>query len=164
MGLRSFSMSLWVFVTQPAGMFDNAVYKGGGSNLLPGYDVEIGTGDWRFDIGDGVHNVYPSLGVGSTHEGAWVQLAAVIDRSTQMFTGYVNGAAVAAIDISAIGSIDSPDDLQLGTQLDPYRGLLDELRLYDHALTPDWIMTEYVNLASPGQLVSVGPAQRATTP
>jgi hypothetical protein len=153
MGTRSYSLSLWANTTTPAGMFDTALNKGGGSDPMPGYDVEIGANAWRTDIGDGTTALYAMF---TTVHGSWVHLVGVADRSIQTLSGYTNGVLSDSISVAPIGSIDSSYPLVLGDTANPFAGLLDELRIYDHALTPAWIAAEYRNLSDPGFAV-LGP-------
>jgi MSHA biogenesis protein MshQ len=153
MGTRSYSVSMWVNVNTSIGMFDMPMYKGGGDATTPGYDVEIGTSAWRTDIGDGTTANYAMF---TTVRGAWVHLVGVADRSTQTLSAYTDAVLSDSISIATIGSIDSPQPLGFGDVSNPFVGVLDELRIYDHGLTPAWIAAEYRNLTDPSFAV-LGP-------
>jgi len=52
------------------------------------------------------------------------------------------------------GSFSTAEPLCLGVGL---AGIVDEPRVYDHALSADWIAVEYANFARRDQLLSIGP-------
>ncbi len=160
MGSGSFSISLWVLKTTSANQFDMPLYKGGASGPNPGYDIEIGSQAWRIDISDGSTGKLAIFSPTPLY-GTWKHLVGVCDRGVNQLSAYVDGALQNQIDISSIGSIDSPLDLEVGHSTYPIAGIVDEIRIYDHALTPEWIAAEHANLATPAAFVSVGPEEPA---
>ena len=163
-GTQSFSFSVWVDVTQSVGMYDIPIYKGGGSPCDNGYDMELGTHPWKTGIADGSQKAEITFGMESQFLGGWVQLVTVVDRGSSLLVGYVNGAAVPSTDISAIGSVDSTTSFRISdAQSAPFNGLIDEPRVYNRALSADWVALEYANLARRSQTVTFG-AQETQTP
>ncbi|HTR51092.1 MAG TPA: LamG-like jellyroll fold domain-containing protein [Kofleriaceae bacterium] len=160
-GASSYSISMWVSVTTPAGAFDTPLYKGGGDDPTSGYDFELGTHEWRSDLGDGTTSLYAGLDNGTMFTGTWTQLVAVGDRAAHTLDGYANGVLVQSIDISAIGSAASALDLVISPAAHPFRGALDEVRIFDHAVDTAWVVADYENLAAPATFVQIGSAEPA---
>lgn len=161
-GTSSFSYGVWVRVTQSAGPFDMPMYKGGASAGNAGYDLELGTGGWTAYISDGTDVEGVSFGSESQLLGAWVHLVAVVDREAQLLRAYRDGVERATTDIAHLGATDSAHPLDAGTNTTgnyPFRGELDEPRVYARALSPAWIAAEHANLSDPAAFVVVGAEQ-----
>ena len=147
-GSNPYSYGAWVFVTSSQTGFDVVFYKGAGSSIDPGYDIELGSATWATWICDGSGNIVSgSFGQDTLLMNKWVHLVAVVDRATQRFRIYTNGVEVAATLISSVGSTTSAMTVALGRPSYPLAGLIDEMRVYKTALSPQWIGAEYRNLA-----------------
>ena len=155
MGTTSFSYSMWLKVATPQAAFDTPFWKGGTSNGEIGFCILTGTGTWHAKIHDGTHFSDPILGDQTTFANHWVHVAAVLDRGAQTFTAYANGAMAESQSSAQIGTLDNSLAFDLGRPHNdfPYKGLLDEVRVYNHVLTGEWIAAEHANLADPGFVV-----------
>jgi hypothetical protein len=157
-GTTSFSYSIWVNVTTPAGAYDQPLRKGGGNAPNPGYDFELGTGTWWAGVADGTTIAYAGFDSTSDLLDRWIQLTAVLDRSAGEVRVYTN-AILRDTRPLPVGSLTSTNNALLVSfpQADDwFRGMLDEIRLYHGALDPAWIQTEYRNIADPTSFVVVG--------
>ena len=154
MGTSSFSYSMWLNVATPNSTFDTPFWKGGTSNGEIGFCILTGT-TWYAKIHDGTHFADPSLGTQAAFANKWIHVAAVLDRGAQTFTAYANGAMVNSQSTTTIGTLDNSLDFDLGRTHNnfPYKGLIDEVRLYRTVLTPEWIAAEHSNLADPSFVV-----------
>lgn len=158
-GLADFSYSAWVLVETSAGPYDLAFHKGGSSIGTPGYDLELGTDEWEALLSDGTSNPGVVLGMESELAGRWVQLAIVVDRSRGELRGYADGVLADTADLSAFGSLDTPLPVSFSRTGYPFRGSLDEVRIYREAVSDAWIASEHANLARRDEVVLVGAAE-----
>ena len=155
-GTQSFAYSVWLKSSGTVDMYDNPFFKGGTSTNNPGYCLMTGTfNPWIGKLHDGNAFVEIELTQATTLD-AWLHMVIVLDRSTTPAKGrgYVNGIMQSEINVT-LGSLNTTRELSLGAGSGGalYHGLLDEVRIYNTALTADWIATEYANLAVPGFLM-----------
>jgi hypothetical protein len=145
-GSGSFSYGLWLYATGSAGSYDMPWTKGGGCVGCRGYDMEFGTGSWTTYIGDG-DEVNTSLVSASPILNAWTHVMVVVDRPASKHNTYVNGALVTSDNISAtFGSVDTTTHANIGaatTGNHPFLGLIDDVRVYNRALTADEVALLY---------------------
>jgi hypothetical protein len=158
-GTRSFSYSVWVNVTTSVGMFDLPFHKGGSSLSEPGYDFELGTGPWHACLSDTDSVPCVSFGDEPGFLGHWVHLTAVVDRAAGKLSAFADRSLVASLDISTLGSIDTTFALTFGVGMDPFHGVLDEVRIYTATLSASWIVAEYDNAMSRDAFIAIGPAE-----
>jgi len=161
-GTNPFSYGAWVFVTSSQTAYDMVFYKGGASASDAGYDIELGTNSWTSYICDTSSNIVGAVfGQEVTLLNRWVHLVAVVDRATQRFRLYTDGAEVTALPISTVGTTTSAMTVALGRPQYPLQGTIDEMRVYKTALSPQWIGAEYRNLAPATRdaFRTVGPEQ-----
>lgn len=155
----SFAISAWVRVTMPVGLFDTVLSKGG-SNAAPGYDLELGQGAWTAGLSDGAADVLASFGEGDGLSDRWVQLAVVVDRPNSALRTYVDGQLATSATIPVgFGSVNASAPLELGQSTNQYRGVLDEVRIYNTSRSPAWFQVEHRLLAAPQDTLSIGPQQ-----
>jgi hypothetical protein len=150
-GTDSFSYSLWVFQDANLGQFDTPFFKGGTSSGEPGYCWLLGDA-WSAKLHDGVEQSEASLGSGSQFHDRWVHLVAVIDRGASQITAYADGGAVIDFALLDVGTLSNNEQLEIGrtdTASGPFAGLIDEVRIYNVALTPDWIHADHANGLDP---------------
>lgn len=159
-GTRSFSYSVWVDVTQSVGLYDIPFHKGGSSLMQHGYDIELGTGPWNANISDGVTVANATFGMETDLLGRWTQLVVVVDRAAAQLRTYRDGALVTTHDIAGVGSLDTTLPLSFSVATYPFHGGLDEVRIYNAALSASWIATEHENLAAPALLFTVGSTEQ----
>ncbi len=70
---------------------------------------------------------------------------------------YTNGTQSGFASIAGFASINSSMPLEIGDPVYRFAGSLDELRIYDHALSPAWVAAEYRNLTDPAGFAALGP-------
>ncbi|HUS28892.1 MAG TPA: LamG domain-containing protein [Kofleriaceae bacterium] len=154
-GMSSFSFEAWAFVptqpTVPQVLFE----RGGFTDGVAGFDLEIGNGNWRGYIADASTTLSAELG--AVTPGKWSHLVVVVDRKASLMAAYADGAIQTTTAITLGPSINPTRPLCLGgfTSYE-YRGGLDEVRIYNVALSSRWIAAEHDNLASPSTFVIAG--------
>jgi hypothetical protein len=143
LGTGSFSYSLWVQVSQSAGAYDMPIWKGGSSQSAPGFDMELGTGGWTANLADGVNSLSVTFGNETLNE--WVLLTAVVDRSAKQFLAYKNGALVATSALGSLGSVSSSEPARIGasTQGFSFKGIIDDVRVYNRVLSLNEVLSLY---------------------
>lgn len=154
-GMESFSWSLWVYVEASANEFDLPWHKGGATSSQNGYCNVLGTSDWRIGLSDG-SLVLTHFGLENEFLGRWAYLTAVVDREQNEVRTYADGQLEDRDDLSGTGSLSTDDDATISRPLDPFRGLVDEVRVYKRALSDDWIATEHANLSAPLDFLAIG--------
>lgn len=155
---QSFTFSAWINASRFVGAYDMPVYKGGSSQSGTGFNMSLGTGEWRADISDGTHTAaMQSEYVQPGQVATWYQLVTVIDRDMNTVRSYVNGSATDTASLTGWGSFATTQPMCLSRPADLYAGLIDEVRVTAQALSPDWIEVEHINLARPQDLIKVGP-------
>lgn len=140
--LRSFTYMAWINKTGNARGFDMPISHGGGSANATGYNIECGTGQCRASISDdsGQPAVYAMLAPdGDNLIGQWVLLTVVVDRDLRQLRTYFNGAKVTTVDISTTGSLTPKVNLQIGGSLWPFMGLVDDVSIWNRALSENEI-------------------------
>ncbi len=149
-GMQSFTYSVWVRIDRAVGSWDMPWYKGGASAGDHGFDMELGTSDWRGGISDGSIIRTGRFGFDPSFDGRWAHLVAVIDRPANAFVLYADGTAVDRVDITGLGSVDTDGAAYIGLERYPVLGRIDEVRLHRRALTADEVAVEHDNLIDPG--------------
>ncbi len=143
-GNNSFSYSLWVNVPSSATSYDMPISKGGWSASAGGYDMELGTGGWLACISDTSNIACPAFGNEVLNQ--WMLLTVVVDRGANVVKTYENGALTEIIGIAGFGSVSNGISAHLGKGTHAFKGLLDDVRIYNHALTDNEIFNIYSGL------------------
>ena len=140
-GVGSFTFSVW-YKADAAGATQVLLVKGLTSGH-DGYEILLHLGQLRFDLqgsGASAFNITtpePSAGV-------WHHVAGVLDRVTNTASLYVDGVLADSEDVSHVGNLDNPVSLGIGalnregavgSPVQFFNGKIDELRLYNNALT-----------------------------
>jgi hypothetical protein len=132
-GFGSFSYGMWVYVYDDRGPWDMAWYKGGSSANDPGYDMELGSGNWAAYVSDGT--TIRSVAMNSGVYGQWVHLFVVVDRLAKRMFLYANGALQSSTDITLLtGSVSTSNEAWIGSPGYPLHARIDEVRVYSRAL------------------------------
>ena len=141
----SFSISLWMKSTQSGGGdagFGLIVDKRRNNDgIYQGYSIEDNSGLLIGRIRDASANDVPVFSTTNVNDGKFHHIVYVVDRSTQTSKLYVDKTLQATASTSSVGSIDSSVNLLFGgqdppnTQIDFYSGVLDQVRIYDKALS-----------------------------
>jgi hypothetical protein len=159
-GVGSFSVGLWVNVTQSEGPYDMVIDKGGDTNI-PGYCLTLGTSNWLVELSDGPSVPTARFGAETELLGHWNHLVAVIDREAGELRAYVNSTLAATTSIAMLGSLDTTNPFSIGSPTAAYlfKGVVDEVRVYKQALSASWIAAEYRNVTARSSFVVFGPEQ-----
>jgi hypothetical protein len=132
--LQSFTISVWVNVGTPAGLYDCPWWRGGSSTSYAGYDIELGTAPWHVGLSDGVDVV---LGTFPEVRDRWVLLTAVVDRDAATLSLYEDSALVDS-DAMSLGTLAQTRTAKIGDTVGGMAvmaGLVDDVRVYDRALS-----------------------------
>src|SRR5262249_33695339 len=149
-GTGSFSYAMWVyeFSTTPLGSWDMPWWKGGSSLGRVGFDMELGSSDWYANISDGtncMHGVFSATPIYDT----WVHLVAVVDRAAGQLKVYKDGAFVTQTALGSFGSVSSTWSagvgaaVEGGTPSSQFHGKIDDVRIYNYALSAAEVSTLY---------------------
>lgn len=145
-GMSSFSYMVWIKKTGNAGTFDMPIWKGGNGIGVAGFDMECGStsaGCLAF-VSDGLGQPSSIRSARFTWNsssliGRWVLLTAVVDRDRKQLRAYLDGALVTTTDISTVGSVTSNYNLQIGSFRNPVMGNIDDVSIWNKALTENEI-------------------------
>jgi WD40 repeat protein len=149
-GRRDFSIELWVQwraltpsndISAPSAVFigcDEGNGPGRGHKWFFGY----GDGFLNFHIGNGTKGGFYAKADFSPDLDQWYHLA--VTRSRGTFTIYVNGAPVASEkDDIIIPNPDAPLTIGQAEGIGFFSGLIDEVAIYDRALSPDEVKARW---------------------
>ncbi len=160
LGTSDFTVAAWI---RPGESRRGPIVAMGGALGAPGWLLSIeGRGVLRLQtIGFDVPTTVVSSGPDAIKAGDWQHVAAVGNRATKETRLYVNGYLVGRGTIGS-GSVDLPTaSLMLGRTPagQPYRGELDEVRIYHRALEH----REVQGLVEPGKQFVKAPPRRPET-
>ncbi|NTU46675.1 DUF2341 domain-containing protein [Candidatus Roizmanbacteria bacterium] len=162
MGTNPFTISAWVKST-PNGATQSIVSKFGNNTVATryGYDMVVSSnGNFGIEIRT-VNGVYASTVYGATtntsfNDGMWHHVVAVTDRTsyTNMYVDgkkqNTNSTGLAGLYDGGSVDISNTNTLQIGRQKDyggnfyyPFLGSIDEVKVYNYALTADEIKEDY---------------------
>ncbi|MFI1772801.1 LamG-like jellyroll fold domain-containing protein [Thalassobellus citreus] len=164
----SFSISFWMQATPsllPQG--SNSVYllcKGSfGTNTSTGstgkrYNIEFKGGQFRFAVDDNVTKKELSSDGAPFFTGNWEHVVVMRDVTAHKLRVYLNGVFIKDLDETGVTGIAEVSDFILGnigelellngTSPAPYKGKLDELKVFNHALSASDVTTLYQNSLS----------------
>lgn len=161
---QSFSIEGWIKVNGlPTNYnFGSIMFRGDDRGGLDPYQLDITkNGDLQFGI-DNASNQGISI-VAPIATGQWVHVAATLDDATGAMTLYENGTVVAQVTttIRPFATLDPTQEPGVGignsNALDnydvPFNGLIDELSVYNRALTPGEVLDIY-KAGSSGKVIS----------
>lgn len=149
-GTNSFSYGLWVYVSNSAGNFDMPWWKGGATVATAGYDMELGNSTWDLGLTDGderVQGIFSSSPI--FHR--WVHLYAVVNRDLGVVLAYRDGVQVDSDSIATLGSVSTTALATVSGDSSgafPFKGSIDDVRVYNRALTPSEVKRLYNQGAS----------------
>jgi hypothetical protein len=138
------TVAAWININSFKNTFAGVVHKGTRTDFNDeAYSLQFWSGNkiyWGITTASGAHPNVQSPAAPPT--GTWVHVLGTWDSSAMKL--YVNGALVASG--PGVESIRSPGAFNIGAQLDgsPYYGfdgLIDDVRVYNRALTPDEVTT-----------------------
>lgn len=149
----SFTIIYWMKFTETdyGGQDHVIVSKGdyGGGNPSTGFFSSgvNGAGKVNFLLSDG--SSFPQLeSDGAYNDGTWHQVACVLDNSADYVYLYVDGAVIKSQFVSFGGSFSNSNSLLIGSLLNNsslgfyYRGSIDEIAIYNRALSASEILNQ----------------------
>ena len=151
----SFTISMWVKIPSNTYIYANGadcylIHKGTfEANTGKWYGLQLKDGRLVFGIDDGVNkgSVEVTLtGANDLFDNTWKHIVAVRDVPNKTISLYLNGvkvSQVANVKTTGIGQADK--DLVIGNSAEqnPYRDLMDDVRIYDNALSDADIYSIY---------------------
>ena len=148
-GTSDFTLSAWIKTTSSA----SPMIIAGKYNAFPLYNISMDSGVFNARIAYDVDNSYFSSDGSAINNGAWHYVVAVFSRSGNM-TRYVDGSVYgSAIDISGMQgmNIDNSNTFRVGATVGQYfAGSIDEVHVYNRALTATEITAYYNAYTTPG--------------
>lgn len=174
---NSFSVSLWVKLTSGNSNYNSAVGKDcyliqKGQFTDPGgkwYGIQLRDSSLTFAIDDAVLKSSISVSVKKAtpyyiFNNNWANIVAIRDITSKQIKLYINGTLAASGSYSTTGAIGKLLPLLIGNSLEnkPFHDLMDDVRLYNYALSP----AEIASLVSGTPLVTkaTNPAPANGTP
>ena len=140
---ESVTVSAWV-KTNAAGVYQNIVDKHDGSNIRP-YELQITSANvFRFSLWDGTN--YPiAEGTTEVEIGKWYHAVGIRDRAQDRVLLYIDGVLEASVDDTITDSVSTDTPVAIGERLRTlyFNGLIDDVRIYNYARTPDEIRLDY---------------------
>ncbi len=150
-GAGNFSFTLWAKLDQTASMSGNVAWdmaigkrQTGSNGYYIGANRDMGESNeagFKFMLGSATRVDTPYL---LAPLGEWVLVSAVLDRDQNVHKISVNGGSTWATATPPTGPIAPAQDLSMGFDIGPdnywFHGIIDEVRLYDTALTDTEVM------------------------
>jgi hypothetical protein len=156
-GMESFAYGAWVFISQPSGNADRPLNKGAGNANNPGFNYELGTGAAVSNISDGAGRADSAVIAGFTLGlGRWTLLTTTVDRPAQTMRVFVDGVEdTFEVIPDLFASTSGPSPLCFSNAAQPFKGLLDEVRIYRGVQPAEWYRAEASNLLERDLFVKV---------
>jgi len=142
---KSFSVSAWLKSTQ-SGVGDSAFgwivdHRLNNDGIYAGYTVGDYSGIIQARIRDNAAHDVPVYSDTNINDGRWHHVVFVVDRLAQEERLYIDNNLEDSANTSSVGNINTGFDLHLGgttypgTPLNFFDGTLDDVRIYDKALS-----------------------------
>ncbi|QDH80543.1 T9SS type A sorting domain-containing protein [Echinicola soli] len=154
---HSFAISMWLKSTDGSSQ-SYLIHKGtfsanestGGTGQW--YGIEIKDGDLRFAIDDNHDKTQLSTSASPIFTGEWVHLVAMRDTEEDVLRLYINGEEIKEVGDGTDLSIGQEEPIILGNSNGfgtPFRGNIDEVRLYNKSLSAQEVLELYHTLPTP---------------
>jgi len=155
-GEGEYSVEAWIKApTQPAGWWLHTIYAKGGTNWKAGYLIAV-RGD-KDAAGMGGFGVLVSREGGGTEtytdenvdDDEWHHVVGVFSRSSGEIKAYIDGKLEQAVAADKTIDLSTPAEARIGrssqqsSDADWYSGCIDEVRLYNKALSDEEIRQNY---------------------
>ncbi len=159
----SFTLSMWVNADSTNGFASPVTSRDDTPGSVHGYLVYNDSGgNWNFWTGTGgPSGAWNTMPGGPVEIGSWTHLAVSYDDTSQTKRLYVNGSLAASNSAANLYSPNGPqsENLHIGSGADSggsffFDGLIDDVALWNHALTPAEI-ADVMNNGVPGGPPSV---------
>jgi hypothetical protein len=154
----SFTLALWANADSTAGFSSAITSRDDDGSSVNGYIIyNDSSGRWNFWTGGGgPAGSWPQLPGPAVEIGSWVHLALSYDAGSQTLRSYVNGRLVSSVSGPGLYSPNGPqrENLHIGSGADNggafyFDGLIDDLALWDEALSPAQVQ-DVMNNGVPG--------------
>jgi hypothetical protein len=156
MAQSDLSLEAWVKAsTQPGGLWLNTIFAKGGTNWNAGYLIAV-RGDSDATFVGGLTTLVSAAGGGTeTHteknidDNGWHHVVGVFSRSSGEIRGYIDGKLEQSTGADANLNIGTEAEARLGrssqqsASADWYAGLIDEVRVYNKALSNDEVKQNF---------------------
>ncbi len=112
----------------------------------------------RLVNGIGTSSFVPRFSAATLGDTNWHHIAGTWDGAAQnlFLDGAASGAAIPRPAPSyALANLVRIGDANTGSEISPFNGTIDEVRVSDIARSPDWITAEYNNISSPSTFLSI---------
>ncbi len=142
-----FTVMAWIQVDPSASHIQTVVANGPGNHISDGWKLFINTSDEPksrrlvFECGNGTQGGKASSPIHVVDFGRWVHVAAAVDRVDKTAQLFVDGRE-SSERMNIVGDFAAQAPMRAGTMTDikhGFRGEIDDIRLYDHAMTADQI-------------------------
>ncbi len=141
-GTGSFSYMAWVNLTAGGSTTQKIIMKGGTGPTTPGYELLFSSGAVRAAVSDGTARPVAPFTM-ELRDGTWHHVAAVVNRSSNFLILYVDGVQRAQTSIAGGGSVSTTQPLRFSLATSPLLGKIDEVLVYNRALTGSEITDVY---------------------
>ncbi len=140
-GVSNFSVSFWVKKNTEA--TQGSFISKNSSTDLPGWTFyQHGANMLALLISDGSVS-YDAVYGPAINDNIWRHIVGVVNRSENTLYIYINGVQIQSAAITITGSVTNAYSLNMGSQWGSIHGLLDDLRLYNRALSAAEILALY---------------------
>ncbi|MGS2741267.1 LamG-like jellyroll fold domain-containing protein [Sinomicrobium sp. M5D2P17] len=166
---QSFSISLWMKATAPtesAYLVHKGTFAKDETTGATGkwYGIEIKEGDIRFAVDDDITKTQVSADAAPFFTGEWVHLVVVRDTDGQKLKLYRDGELLNEVTDNTLETIGQTDPVIIGNSSDlntPFRGDLDEFRMFNYGLSQQEILELYQTEPTPLQTRAPHPSDAA---
>lgn len=156
-GTGAFTLSTWVRTSSPTnGIIIDTSTTPSTFNQMKRLAIENNGKNIAFYVRSSGGNPDLTINVG-LNDGNWHYVVGTYDSNVRKL--YFDGSLVGS-DTSAIGNTDTAQPWRMGSALGgsvPFTGLMDEVAIYNKALSESEIKQLYSGLVSPGQLATIKP-------
>lgn len=143
------TVSVWLNMSATALNPNTPAITGKGNNnaVSAGYRFTMSsTGGVNFNVSDGSTGTKLRSSAGTYADGAWHLVTGVVDRAANKIYLYIDSAPAVYTDITGVGSLDNNSEsytVGIPGASTPwaFSGLLDDLRVYNRALSPQEVST-----------------------
>ncbi len=166
------TLEAWVKPSTVDNVWQDVIYKGNDNYYLEATSTHSGNsiGGGQFGAGESYGE---AIGTGALAASTWSHLAVTYDAVTRTLLLYVNGVQVSSKTTNGGGILTSANPLQIGGDSiygQYFRGTIDEVRVYNVALTPAQIQADMStavgsaipNTPSPVVSTTVYPLKKST--
>jgi hypothetical protein len=150
MGTADATMAAWINTADCGGPETGIVSKRSDAGGADGYDIRCNGGSIKLTLGAASGSTYQFNGTVNIENGEWRHVAGTWDRDGDM-TIYVDGVVDSSLDISVENGYDVQTNVELvigaltGGGEKFFAGLIDDVRIYDRALSDDDIEALYLD-------------------